>query len=863
MQNAECRSAIWLGQSQPAIANLQSEICNHMTDLLERLRSTLADRYEIQSEPGAGGMATVYLAEDLRHKRKVAVKVLRPELAAVIGAERFLKEIEVTANLQHPNILPLYDSGEAHAPPLRETERGKGGESFLYYVMPFVEGESLRERLNRETQLSVDETIRITQSVAAALDYAHRHDVIHRDIKPENILLHDGQALVADFGIALAVSHAGGTRLTETGLSIGTPHYMSPEQAMGDRELDGRSDVYSLACLVYEMLAGEPPHTGPSAQAIVAKILTETPRPVTDARPSTPESLAAAIETALEKLPADRFPTADAFATALTSPTATTSRRRAPERHLAKRWTTVAIATVVAIVAFFGGRLTGPEPSVNESRLARFTIPTPEGNILGNAVYGFIAISRDGSRLAYVVETSGDDGTFVRHLSGLTATPVTGTHDAGSPVFSPDGQWLAYQMTTGAVRKVRLDGGTTEDVMAGATWDMSWHTDGAMLFGSGTSNIGLSTFRSGAPSAGGVKRVPPDGSQPEVVTTIDTAAGETAHFFPQMLPGGRRLLLAIERSVYFGGAAIAVIDLETRERKILVPGASRARYVPSGHLVWAQDDGRLRASRLDLDRLELTGPTVALAEDVSGIAQRGFPQFDVSDVGDLVYVPAQPRGLVIVDRTGRAEPVVDQQRMFHSPRVSPDGEQIVIDILDEAGRDLWVVDVTDRTLQKITFTGNANDPVWMPDGQYVTYGSAGNGKRGIYRVPADGSTNPDSLYSTVDSDRTPGSWFPDGKTLVAIAVTLRGWQLETVTDTGERTSQPLPNTRPQHAWPAVSPDGRWLAYQSDETGTAEVYVRPIDGSSRVLVSRGPTCSSPPASSRARLSASRRGQSSFP
>ncbi len=209
-----------------------------MTDL-DRLTAALSDRYTIEQEVGAGGMATVYLAHDVKHDRRVALKVLRPELAAVIGAERFLAEIKTTANLQHPHILPLFDSGEA--------------DSFLFYVMPFIEGESLRDRLEREKQLPVDEAVGLASDVAGALDYAHRHDVIHRDIKPENILLHDGQALVADFGIALAASKAGGTRMTETGMSLGTPHYMSPEQAMGERELDARSDVYALGCVLYEM----------------------------------------------------------------------------------------------------------------------------------------------------------------------------------------------------------------------------------------------------------------------------------------------------------------------------------------------------------------------------------------------------------------------------------------------------------------------------------------------------------------------------------------------------------------------------------------------------------------------------------
>ncbi len=270
---------------------------------IDRLKTALADRYRIERELGHGGMATVYLAEDLRHERNVAVKVLRPELAAVLGAERFLREITVTANLHHPHILPLHDSGEV--------------DSFLYYVMPFVEGESLREKLNREKQLAIGESLEIAKAVASALDYAHRHEVIHRDIKPENILLHDGQALVADFGIALGVSAAQGKRLTETGLSLGTPEYMSPEQVAGERELDARSDIYSLACVLYEMLAGYPPFTASTAQAVLARHVTDPVPPITTVRSSVPAATVAALNKALEKAPADRFDTAKAFAEGL------------------------------------------------------------------------------------------------------------------------------------------------------------------------------------------------------------------------------------------------------------------------------------------------------------------------------------------------------------------------------------------------------------------------------------------------------------------------------------------------------------------------------------------------------------------
>ena len=273
---------------------------------IDALNSALADRYSVEREIGQGGMATVYLAHDLKHDRKIAIKVLKPELAAVLGADRFVAEIKTTAALQHPHILPLFDSGNA--------------DGFLYYVMPFIDGETLRAKLDRETQLGVDESVKIATAVADALDYAHRHGVIHRDIKPENILLHEGRPMVADFGIALAVSAAAGGRMTETGLSLGTPHYMSPEQATAEKEISARSDIYSLASVLYEMLTGDPPHTGASVQQIIMKIITEPAAPVATLRKSVPPNVAAAIAKSLEKLPADRFETAKAFGDALNNP---------------------------------------------------------------------------------------------------------------------------------------------------------------------------------------------------------------------------------------------------------------------------------------------------------------------------------------------------------------------------------------------------------------------------------------------------------------------------------------------------------------------------------------------------------------
>ena len=319
---------------------------HHSAGAAARLQAALADRYVIERELGKGGMATVYLARDLKHDRLVALKLLDPDLGAVLGGERFLSEIRVTANLQHPHLLPLFDSGEA--------------DGLLFYVMPYVAGETLRARLEREKQLPIDDAVRIAVAVAEALDYAHGHGVIHRDLKPENILLQHGQPVVADFGIALAVRNAGGARVTATGLSLGTPQYMSPEQATGDRVIDGRSDIYSLGAVTYEMLAGEAPHAANNAQAIIARLMTEEPRPLGVVRRTVPEHVEAAVHCALQKLPADRFPTGKTFAEALLgragSGAATAAIRQARPRVTARRrilpWMVGgAIGAALAVVA--------------------------------------------------------------------------------------------------------------------------------------------------------------------------------------------------------------------------------------------------------------------------------------------------------------------------------------------------------------------------------------------------------------------------------------------------------------------------------------------------------------------------------
>jgi len=345
-----------------------------MSEIMDRFFAAVAGRYRIERDIGSGGMATVYLARDLKHDRDVAVKVLRPELAAVLGINRFLNEIRISARLDHPHILTLIDSGVV--------------DGFPYYVMPFVRGESLRAKLEREKQLGMDEALDIARQVMSALDYAHRHGIVHRDIKPENILIHEGEAMLSDFGIATAVREAGGSRLTESGVSLGTPQYMSPEQASGDRVLDARSDVYSIAAVLYEMLAGEPPHTGATVQAVIAKLLTERPTRLRVIRDTVPEAVDSAVAKALAKLPADRYASAGDFARALVTGA---PRERASAAW--RRWIPLAlggsIIAAVAIAAFTFGRKPAPRPSPDTVQLT----------VSGNAIAP--SLSPDGTRLAF------------------------------------------------------------------------------------------------------------------------------------------------------------------------------------------------------------------------------------------------------------------------------------------------------------------------------------------------------------------------------------------------------------------------------------------------------------------------------
>jgi serine/threonine-protein kinase len=779
-----------------------------MTDVLTLLTAALADRYHLERQLGQGGMATVYLAQDLKHERKVAIKLLRPELAAVIGAERFLREIKTIATLQHPHILGLIDSGEV--------------QGTAYYVMPFVEGESLRDRLDREKQLAISDAVRITSEVAAALDYAHRHGVIHRDIKPENILLHDGQALVADFGIALAVRTAGGTRMTETGLSLGTPGYMSPEQATGDRQLDLRSDVYSLGCVLYEMLAGEPPHTGPTVQAVIAAIVTKDPEPIATRRSTVPRHVADAVHQALAKLPADRFESAAAFARALGDPTFTTAARGIPTpQALTRRPSHPALLAGLGLAALAvgvggGWLLRGRAPYAGTP--LRFYLSSDSAREIGNE----FAISPDGTRLVYLARTSAGDMLYQQRLDALDPQPIPGTTGAvGSVFFSPDGTWIAYA-TEQALRKVRLDGSepttvtTLDEGLTGATWG----SDGSIIY---------STYPSGR-----VFRVGTQGGNPMVIP-VHASVGKPFVTSPQLLPGGTALLCVDYAGG--GGSRIGVLTLRSGEFTPVMNGIS-PRYLAPGYVIFGNPDGSVMIQPFNPNGPDTTGPARRLLENVSTFIDAAI-YYDVAAGGSLVYMPRVRGGAVLqlLRRDGDAQPLSTGSR-FWAPRFSPDGRRVAYGAYADrsAPADLWTYDLTLGTDQRLTSGGQAgrdyNDAVWSPDGKQIALSgldSGGVAGKHLYLVPSDASAPPAHLLSR-PGDQWPSDWTRDGKSLLFTDSPPGGKRaIWLVPVSGGGAPRPVVMTSYNAIGGRLSPDGRWLAFDYDETGRREVYIQPFPG----------------------------------
>ncbi len=782
-----------------------------MSDIPQGLKTALAERYTLESHLGEGGMATVYLANDLKHDRKVALKVLKPELAAIIGGERFVNEIKVTANLQHPNILPLYDSGVA--------------DTFLYYVMPYIEGESLRDKLDREKQLGVEEAIEIAKSVAGALDYAHEQGIVHRDIKPENILLQRGQALVADFGIALAVSHAGGTRLTETGLSLGTPHYMSPEQATGDRELDARSDVYSLGAMVYEMLVGEPPHLGGSVQAVVAKILTDDAEPLTKHRHSVPPHVDAAVRKSLDKTPADRFSTAAQFAEALTNTSFTlppfTGAAEVvplPAATRSRRLTYGAVGIAVATVALLAWSWTRPTPSVP---LVRNQIVFGADTMFTNAFKLQAAVAPDGSGLVFSEGPTLDDRLLFKPRDEVITVPLSGTEGGISPFFSPDGAWIGF-ISNSTVRKVPTGGGASLTLADSATMLApagAWLDDGTIVF----VDVGFN-----------LRRVSDAGGSAEILVSREQAE---QRFIADVwgLPGARGILF----TACLSGCPqsdVFVYDIARDTATKLFEDAQGVWYAPTGHVLYVSRAGGLFAAAFDTKALELTGPAIPIIEDVRP------SEFTVAVDGTALYRvgpvigSAQAHELVWIDRDGGVT-AVDRDWTFDAGggnagwTISPDGTRIALRLRTEAGLNVWIKELPNGPLSRLTFAVEEDrKPRWSTDGRNLFFLSDRDGPRALYSKPADG-TGIASLVYEHEVGLASAVVSPDERWLIlrtaGVAGIAGGRDISAVELGVDSVPTPLLAADFDESAPALSPDGNWLAYISNETGRYEVYIRPF------------------------------------
>ena len=797
-----------------------------MPTLSERLARSLAEHYAIERQLGEGGMATVFLARDLRHERQVAIKVLREDVAQRMGAERFLREIRTTATLNHPHIVPLHDSGEA--------------DGIVYYVMPFVDGESLRDRLDREGQLPVADAVRIASDIASALDYAHRHGFVHRDVKPANILLHEHRALVADFGIARVLEGGGGDlRLTETGVSIGTPHYMSPEQAMGEKHVTGRTDIFALGSMLYEMLAGEPPFTGETAQTIVAKMMTTSPVPIRDLRPTVPAHIAAAIDGALEKVAADRFGTAAEFAGALERHPGETAaagegRARSPRRAA---WPIAAGALVVAIAALGGAvaARTFTTARATHANVVRAVIPLARDQLL--FIQGYpLDISRDGKYLVYVGDDSGKAQLFLRPLADTIVQAIPGTTGASTPFMSPDGAWIAF-FADDKLRKVPRGGGAPIDVASTSSSEMggTWGTDGTLLYALGDSAL---------------HRVRSDGGGAAVLVAEPRAPARRhalgAIRWPSLLPDNARAFVSTD-------SGIGVMDLASGDVRIVIRGR-QARYLPTEQLLFDDNEGRVRVVGFDVKRGVVKGASIPVFEAFRGPGGAAT-YFTVSDNGTLVFMPGGfQRTIVRVNRYGQETPISAEPRGYRFPTVSPDGRSIAVTV-DPRPSSIWVVNATTGQAAPLTTDGSHSiTPIWSPDGTRIAFK---HGANFAHPLPSPTGTVWMSAQpgAEVHSVFAPGSETRLGEIGInqwTNAAGFLGFQIDTKSGQyradvvqfriGDNAPTPLVSSPADDREPALSPDEKWLAYTSTISGANEVYVRsyPQAGPGVQVSSRGGT-----------------------
>ncbi len=773
--------------------------------------------YEILSLLGRGGMGAVYRARDSKLKREVAIKVLPDEFSRDSERiARFQREAEVLASLNHPRIASIYHLEEA------------GGSQFL--VLELVEGETLAERVARGP-IPVDEALVLAKELAEALEAAHEKGIIHRDLKPANIkLTSESQVKILDFGLAKAfaatpadTSMSNSPTLsiaaTRAGVILGTAAYMSPEQARG-RNTDRRTDIWAFGCVLYEMLSGKTAFHGEDTTEILAAVVksepdwTALPR---DISPILRKLLHRCLEKDIRKRTRDAGDIGIECEEALSASTESAAASETIVQGPSLRWIFVGLAGLLLGGLIAGGAVWQLRPH-RAAPVGRFALMLPPGQRLGGLEQTAIAFSPDGSRLVYVARAGGAQQLYVREIDNLQTRPLAGTEGAINPFFSPDGQWVAF-FTVNKLKKVSINGGPPVSVASADNFGRggAWRSDGTIVFAPGFAS-GLSIVN----SAGG---------NVQNITTLKN--GEGSHRFPHLLGDTGYILFTVGTGGSWDDARIEVLKPGTNERKLLIEGGSDARYLPTGHLIY-QRAGNLMAVPFDVKQLSVTGSPVSLVDgllpstDNTGAAQAAF-----ADLGSLIYVSGKgrvpQRTLAWMDRKGNDQPLDLPSRTYRHPRVSPDGRRLLVDIDEGNKADIWIYDFVRGNLARETFDGNAAFGMWTPDGKKVTFQSQRSGHLNIYWKTID-TTGTEDRLTTSQHEQNPDSWSPDGSVLAFDELDpVTGMDIWIVSLKGDRTPKPFVKTPFNEANLSFSLDGRWVAYQSDESGRDEIYVQPFSG----------------------------------
>ncbi|MBK5294107.1 MAG: serine/threonine-protein kinase [Acidobacteriia bacterium] len=763
----------------------------------------LSERYEILAEVGRGGMAIVYKARDRITGEIVALKILKPEVASdQVAMERFKNELRLARKITHKNVCRIHEFSLI--------------DGTAYISMEFVEGESLREILRRFGGLSLRKGIEVALQICDGLQEAHSQKVVHRDLKPGNIMIdRSGHAKVMDFGIARSV---------ETGVNtgtavIGTPAYMAPEQAQG-KNIDDRTDIYSLGLILYEIFTGKPAFTGDTPVSVALKQINEIPRCPRELEPTIPLQIEKVILRCVEKDPANRYQTLSEWKSSWTKESAVISPVL-PSLVLHKRWLIYLVLASLALVAAITGIVVwNLKPSVaGQPSVARITVDLPPGERLAGLGLSALTVSPKGSELAYVAKRNGIQQLFRRALDSQESKPVSGTEGALSPFYSPDGQSLGF-CADGKLKTVAVNGGAPvvlAPVFSGCGG--SWGNAGQIIF---------------SPSwTAGLMQVSALGGMPKALTALDRERGEGGHRFPHHLPGGRALLFTVGTGGSWDDARIEVLRPDTGQRKLLINGGSDARYVHTGHIVFVRG-ATLLAVPFDLARLEVTGPPMQILEGVMpSVDKTGAAQFGFSNAGWLVYAPgnlhAEERQLVWVDRSGAEQAFPLPPRPYTDIKLSPDGHRLALSIDEGNKADIWLYEVSRAVLTRQSFAATNSASTWTPDGKKIAYYSDRDGQWNLYWSAADGSGVEERLTSS-ESPQIPWSWSPDGQLLAySESHPTTGIDISVLSLRDGRKAQPFLRTPFNEDAPVFSPDGRWLAYQSNESGRNEVYVQPYPG----------------------------------